>query len=162
MRDVQARFANLLRQIHVAVDDGGFGGASIGAQAETKTGWPGVHRAILGHPRVFGVLYDREIQLRAEAQGHAHDVVVEDGLAVVGNRDRACALQSAKSVSVPPRLPRVAAAMGNTLTTAPRSGCRCHATHSGESTTGAVLGMVQTEVKPPAAAAAVPVTMVSL
>ena len=65
-------------------------------------------------------------------------------------------------MSVPPLLPRVAAAMGNTFTTAPRSGLRNHVTHSGVSTTGAVLGMVQTEVKPPAAAAAVPVAMVSL
>ena len=52
--------------------------------------------------------------------------------------------------------------MANTLTTAPRSGCRSHSIHSTESTTGTVLGMVQTEVKPPAAAAAVPVAIVSL
>jgi hypothetical protein len=52
--------------------------------------------------------------------------------------------------------------MGNTLTTAARSGFRSHCTHSAVSTTGAVLGMVQTEVKPPAAAAAVPLAIVSL
>src|ERR1035438_3190539 len=67
-----------------------------------------------------------------------------------------------KSVRIAPWLERVAAAMANTLTTAPRSAWRSHSTHSTESTTGAVLGMVQTEVKPPAAAAAVPVAMVSL
>ena len=52
--------------------------------------------------------------------------------------------------------------MGKTFTTAPRSGCCSQVTHSGESTTGCVLGMQQTEVNPPAAAAAVPVAMVSL
>ena len=61
---------------------------------------------------------------------------------------------AAKSVSDAPRELRVAAAMGKTFTTAPRSGWRNHATHSSVSTTGEVLGMVQTEVKPPAAAAA--------
>ena len=69
---------------------------------------------------------------------------------------------AAKSVSVAPRELRVAAAMGKTLTMAPRSGCRNQATHSAVSTTGAVFGMVQTEVKPPAAAAAVPLAIVSL
>ena len=57
---------------------------------------------------------------------------------------------------------QVAAAIGKTFTTAPRSGCCSQVTHSGESTTGCVLGMQQTEVNPPAAAAAVPVAMVSL
>ena len=56
----------------------------------------------------------------------------------------------------------VAAAIGKTLTTAPRAGCCIHVTHSGESTTGCVLGMQQTDVNPPAAAAEVPVAIVSL
>src|SRR5208282_3337753 len=69
---------------------------------------------------------------------------------------------AAKSGSDDPRELRVAAAIGKTLTTAVRSGLRSHSTDSTESTTGTVLGMVQTEVKPPAAAAAVPVAIVSL
>ena len=56
----------------------------------------------------------------------------------------------------------VAAAMGKTFTSAPRSGARIQRVISAESLTGTVLGMVQTEVNPPAAAAAVPVAMVSL
>src|ERR1700691_4262356 len=71
------------------------------------------------------------------------------------------ACKARKSVSVAPLLARVAAAMANTLTTAPRAGWRSQSIHSTESTTGIVLGMVQTEVNPPAAAAAVPVAIVS-
>ena len=59
-------------------------------------------------------------------------------------------------------LPTVAAAMGKTLTSAPRSGACIQRVISAESLTGTVLGMAQTEVNPPAAAAAVPVAMVSL
>ena len=67
-----------------------------------------------------------------------------------------------KSVSCWPALPIVAAATGNTLITALRSGCCIQAVISGESFTGAVLGMAPTEVNPPAAAAAVPLAMLSL
>ncbi len=59
-------------------------------------------------------------------------------------------------------LPRVAAAMGKTRICAPRSGDCIQRVVSGESFTGIVLGMAQTAVKPPAAAAAVPEAMVSL
>ena len=52
--------------------------------------------------------------------------------------------------------------MGNTLTSAPRCGDCIQRVISAESFTGTVFGMAQTEVNPPAAAAAVPVTMVSL
>ena len=52
--------------------------------------------------------------------------------------------------------------MGKTLTNAPRSGDCIQRVISGESLTGTVLGMAHTEVNPPAAAAAVPVAMVSL
>ena len=61
-----------------------------------------------------------------------------------------------------PLEPRVAAAMGKTRTDAPRSGACIQRVISGESFTGVVLGMAATEVNPPAAAAAVPVAMVSL
>ena len=52
--------------------------------------------------------------------------------------------------------------MGNRRTTASRSGACIQRVISAESFTGLVLGMAQTAVKPPAAAAAVPVAMVSL
>ena len=52
--------------------------------------------------------------------------------------------------------------MGKTRIDAPRSGACIQRVVSGESFTGMVLGMAATEVKPPAAAAAVPVAMVSL
>ena len=93
MSDVQARFANLLRERDVAVDDGGFGSRRHGAQAETKAGGASVHRAVFGQARVFRVLHDGKIQLRTETQSHAHDVIVEDGLAVVGDGDGSGALK---------------------------------------------------------------------
>ena len=68
MRHVQARFANLLRQRHVAVDDGGFGGRRHTAQPQAETRRPGVHGAIFSEARIFGVLHHRKIQLRTEAQ----------------------------------------------------------------------------------------------
>jgi hypothetical protein len=58
--------------------------------------------------------------------------------------------------------PRVAAAMGKTRMTAPRSGACIQRVISGESLTGTVLGMAATAVKPPTAAAAVPLARVSL
>ena len=71
-------------------------------------------------------------------------------------------LSAAKSLSASPFEPRVAAAMGKTRMAAPRSGACIQRVISGESFTGMVLGMAATEVNPPAAAAAVPVAMVSL
>ena len=67
-----------------------------------------------------------------------------------------------KFVSRSPALPIVAAAIGRTLTIARRSGFCIQRVISSESLTGAVFGMGHTVVKPPAAAAAVPLAMVSL
>ncbi len=71
-------------------------------------------------------------------------------------------LSAAKSLMASPFDPRVAAAIGNTRIAAPRSGASIQRVVSGESFTGVVLGMAATAVNPPAAAAAVPVAMVSL
>jgi hypothetical protein len=51
--------------------------------------------------------------------------------------------------------------MGITRIAALRSGACSHSIHSGVSVTGTVFGMEQTVVKPPAAAARVPLAMVS-
>ena len=72
------------------------------------------------------------------------------------------ALSDPYSVSASPIDPRVAAAMGKTRIAATRSGACIQRVVSGESFTGIVLGMAQTVVNPPAAAAAVPVAIVSL
>ena len=72
------------------------------------------------------------------------------------------ALSEPYSVSASPMLPRVAAAMGNTRALGLRSALCIQRVVSTESLTGIVLGMAQTVVNPPAAAAAVPVAMVSL
>ena len=67
-----------------------------------------------------------------------------------------------KSVISSPRLPKVAAGMASRFTTAPRSGASIHFSSATESFTGVVFGIATTMVNPPAAAAAVPVAMVSL
>ena len=67
--------------------------AGMRAQAEAEAGGAGVHGAVFGDARIFGVLHHGKIQLRAQAQRHAHDVIFEDGLAVIGNRHRSGALQ---------------------------------------------------------------------
>ncbi len=71
--------------------------------------------------------------------------------------------RAAMSLSSWPRRPVVSAAIGKTLTTAVSAArARMARVISGRSLTGVVLGMAKTEVKPPAAAARVPVRMVSL
>src|SRR5579864_1390542 len=96
MSHVQARFANLQRERDIAVHDAGFGCGGHGAQAQPKTGGTSMHRSVFGESRIFRVLYHRKIQLRAKAESHAHDVVVENGLAVVGDGDGPDALQGAE------------------------------------------------------------------
>ncbi len=85
MRDVQSRFPNLLRQIDVAVHDVRFGGGGHAAQAETKAGRPFVHGTAFGEARVLSMLHHRQIQFSAQPQGRAHNFVIEDGLAIVGD-----------------------------------------------------------------------------
>ena len=96
MRDVQARVGNVHRELHVALDDRGFGSRGHAAQPETERTRARVHGAILGHPSIFGMLHDREIQLSAQNQRLAHDAVFEDGLAVVGDRNCSGGVQRAK------------------------------------------------------------------
>ena len=69
---------------------------------------------------------------------------------------------AAKSVSTRPMLPTVTAGMANSRTLGPRARSSIHRMVSVESFTGIVFGMATTEVKPPAAAAAVPDAIVSL
>src|SRR6202035_5416087 len=66
---------------------------SLAAQSETKARRTFVHGAVFRDARIFGVLHDRKIQLRAETKRGAHDLVVENGLAVVGDGDGSGALQ---------------------------------------------------------------------
>ncbi len=93
MGDVQAGVGNLHREMHVALDDGSLGSRSHTAQSETEGTRARMHGAIFGHAGVFGVLHDREIQLSAEKESLTHDVVFEDGLAVVGDGDRSGGVQ---------------------------------------------------------------------
>src|SRR5258708_3415746 len=92
VRHVQPRVANLLCQHDVAVHDSSLGGGGHGTQPQAETCRTGVHRATFRKPRIFGVLHDWKIQLSTETQRHAHDVVIENGLAVVGYRYRSRAL----------------------------------------------------------------------
>ena len=65
-------------------------------------------------------------------------------------------------VSRSPMLPTVAAGIANSRTLAPRPGEVIHSSDSTVSFTGTVFGIATTVVYPPAAAAAVPVAIVSL
>jgi hypothetical protein len=67
-----------------------------------------------------------------------------------------------KSVISLPRLPKVAAGIASSFTTGPRAASSIHRRLFTESFTGVVLGIATTVVNPPAAAAAVPVAIVSL
>ena len=59
-------------------------------------------------------------------------------------------------------LPNVAAGIANNFTQAPRAASSIHSSPATESFTGTVFGIATTLVNPPAAAAAVPVAIVSL
>ena len=73
------------------------------------------------------------------------------------------ALRAGMSTSSSPREPRVTAATGRILTMALRAAsARMAPVTAGSSLTGFVLGIAQTVVKPPRAAARAPVAMVSL
>ena len=96
MGHVQARFANLLGERDIAVDDARFGRRRHAAQAQPKAGGPEVHRTVLGESRVLCVLHHGKIQFRAQTQSHAHDFVVEDRLSIVGDGNCSSALQRLK------------------------------------------------------------------
>ena len=70
---------------------------------------------------------------------------------------------ASSGASCSPNCPTVTAAIGSTSQCPAASArLRTHSTHAAVSTTGSVLGMHAMAVKPPAAAARVPVSMVSL
>ena len=93
----------------------------------------------------------------------AHDFVVLDAMAVVGQRDDAGLAHRADGREFLPGDPVGDAPVTKTLTHASaRAFSWIHVTTLGLSTEGEVFGMQTTLVKPPAAAARAPVAMVSL
>ena len=96
MRDMQPRFVNLLCKRNVTLNDRCLRRSWHSTQTQTKTRWPGMHRAILGDSCIFGVLHDGQVQLRTEAQRHPHDFVFKDRLTVIGHGNRTRALQCAE------------------------------------------------------------------
>ena len=96
MCDVQAGVRNLHCELQVALHNRGFGGSGHAAQSEAERARAGVHRAVFSHARIFGMLHDREIQLSAQQQSLAHNAVIEDGLAIVGDRNGSGGLQGAE------------------------------------------------------------------
>src|SRR5260370_18529160 len=103
MRDVQPRFANLLRKIYIAVHDVRFGGGGHATQAETKAGRPFMHGTAFGEARVLTMLHDRQIQFSAEAQSRAHDFVIADWLTIATASDSCCTMQADEMRNVRPR-----------------------------------------------------------
>ena len=55
--------------------------------AQTERGRAIVHRATDGYAGVFGMLHDRNFQTRGVLEGLAHQAVVKDWLAVIGESD---------------------------------------------------------------------------
>ena len=96
MRHMQSRFANLLRQCDVALHNACLGAGRHSSQSQAEARGPRMHRAVLRETRILGMLHNREVELGAETQRHPHDVVFENRLAIVSDRDRPRALQGAE------------------------------------------------------------------
>ena len=150
-------------EMNVALDDRRLGVVGIAAQAEAEGDRAGVHDGAVREARVFGVLADGQVEVRGAAQRSLHHVGLEDGLAVVGEAERAGPGEGFKvgeGLAEPsPAWQRPSRRGG--LQAAVR-GASIQRRVSTVSLTGSVLGMATTAVKPPAAAAFVPVAMVSL
>ena len=78
---------NLFEQADVAVDDAGFGFHRHAAQAEAEGDGAVVHAGTHSHAGVFGVLGDGQVQACGGGEGVPHDLVIQDGLAVVRKTD---------------------------------------------------------------------------
>jgi hypothetical protein len=141
---MDAGVAQLGHQANVALDDAGLGLGGMPRRPSLNATAPAFMLAPVRHARVFGVLDHGQAHARRGGQGLAHDVVFEDGQAVVGDGTAPADLRAAKSLMASPLDPRVAAAMGKTRTDAPRSGACIQRVISGESFTGLVLGMAAT------------------
>src|SRR5881227_1328478 len=96
MRHMDSSIRNLHREVNVAFDDVSFGSGWHPAQPQTKRMCARMHGTLLGEACIFCVLHDGKTQLRSLNQGCAHDVILEDGLAVIGDRDSSGLLKSAK------------------------------------------------------------------
>src|SRR5262252_10747976 len=55
-----------------------------------------MHRTVLRHSGVFRVLYDRQVQFGTETKGRTHGFIFENGLSIVGDRNRPGTLQGAE------------------------------------------------------------------
>ena len=80
-----AGIAQFSHQADVALDHSGLGFRRHSAQSELERHRPQVHAGALSEPRVFSMLNDAQPHARRRGQGLAHDVVFEDGVAVVGD-----------------------------------------------------------------------------
>ena len=75
---------DLAEESDVAFDDVRFSLNRHTAQSEAEGDGTGVHAASAGQASVLGVLRDRQTKPGGDDQRGSHDVVVKDGLAVVG------------------------------------------------------------------------------
>src|SRR5579864_1759279 len=96
MRYMQPSSVELLRELHIAVDDRRFRHDAHAAKPEPERSWAFVHGAVLGHARIFGMLHDGKIDFRRRTQRIAHGGFAEDRLAIVGDSDGSRSLQGAK------------------------------------------------------------------
>ena len=139
----------------------GLGGNSL--EAEPRADDSFVHRAARGERRLLAVVGDGNAERPRVLERRAHEMRARDRLAVVADRDGAGAHHLAEFGE---RLPLLAdgdrADRIDARARCARCACRTmNPTAAWLSVTGSVLGIAQTAVNPPAAAARAPVAIVS-
>ena len=160
--DVQVR-PGQVREGDIARDERLLGAGGAAAQTEPGGDPALVHLPLVNERRVFAVLRDR--QPKAPAYSRAWRINRASATASPSSESAttpACASSPAGASSLPARS-RVMQPSGSTRTAACSSAWRStDSTAERRSSGGSVFGIAQTVVKPPRAAAAVPLVIVSL
>jgi hypothetical protein len=87
--------AGVFGKYYVAGDDEVFGGVGPSAEAEAGGDDALVHHGTLGHGSVLAVIHDGQVEHLGVFDGAAHEFVVLDAVAVVGDGDDAGAFERA-------------------------------------------------------------------
>src|SRR5437867_12921377 len=96
MRNMEPCAAELLGQLHVPINYCRLRRVSHATKSEPQRSWAFVHGAVLRQASVFGMLNDRKVDLGRGPQRVSHRGLIQDGLAIVGYRNRARPLQCTK------------------------------------------------------------------
>ena len=150
-------------QQDIARDDQFLARSRPAAQPKGRAPVTFMHHAVGHDGIILAMIHDGQIEHPGIFQGPAHQIVVLHAMAVVTDGDDAGGLERADGANSSPAMFLVMAPATKTLILLSRAArSRINATVPELSMAGEVLGMQTTEVKPPRAAEAVPVAMVSL